>query len=210
MPERRLPRDQRRELIVDAAEALFAENGYAPTRLEDVASASDVSKQLLQRHFGSKRDLLLAVVVRHRDGLLGRLTAPSAAEDLEQRLRERTDAWFGYIEEHPAAARLLFADVTGDPEIASFYAAMRDAAQHAVAEMLRAEDGLLIPDALLMPVAEMLRAGTVGLAIWWSDHREVPREEVSQLALEVWTGGLWSKAVADADDTSMPLISRVS
>jgi AcrR family transcriptional regulator len=193
MPALRLPREQRREVILDAAESLLARHGYALTRMQDVASASGVSKQLVQRHFTSKRELLLAVLARHRDGLFARLSAPSAAPTIEERLVLRTDAWFSYLEENPAAVRLLFADVTGDPEVARFYTEMRDAARAATADMLRAEEGVAIPADLLMAAAEMIRAGTVGLAIWWSDHREVPRSEVVGLALEMWTGGLWAK-----------------
>lgn len=185
-------------MILDAAESLLARHGYALTRMQDVASASGVSKQLVQRHFASKRELLLAVLARHRDGLFARLAAPSAAPTLEERLWQRTDAWFRYLEENPAAARLLFADVTGDPEVALFYAEMRDAARAATADMLKAEKGVTIPAGLLMPAAEMIRAGTVGLAVWWADQREVPRSDVVGLALMVWTGGLWANGGVDA------------
>lgn len=200
VPQRRLPRAERRESIIDAAEELFAEGGYAGTRWEDVAAASEVSKQLLQRHFATKRDLLLAVLVRHRDGLLGRLAAPGGAENLEQRLRLRLDRWFSYVEDHPAAARLLFSDVSGDPEIATFYTEMRGAARTAVADLLRAEHGLAVPEARLTPVAEMLRSGTVGLAVWWSENRVLPRDQIVEIAVEVWTGRLWG----DLDDGSSP------
>lgn len=186
-----MTREQRRSVILDAAESLFAEQGYALTRLEDVAGAADVSKQLLQRHFASKRDLMLAVLERHRDGLIGRLSTASPMTTLDERLRQRTDAWFGYLEDHPGAANLLFFDITGDPEVVSFYTEARAVARAAVADMLRAEKGLVIPEALLVPVAEMIRAGTVGLAVWWSTNQETPRERIVQLALEVWTGSLW-------------------
>jgi hypothetical protein len=37
--------------------------------------------------------------------------------------------------------------------------------------------------------AEVMRAGLAGLAIWWSDHPEVPREEIVATALNVlWVG----------------------
>lgn len=189
----RLPRERRREVILDAAESLVARHGYALTRMQDVASASGVSKQLVQRHFASKRELLLAVLARRRDGLFARLAAPIPAPTLAESLALRTDAWFSYLEEHPAAVRLLFVDMTGDPEVALFYAEMRDAARAATADMLRAEKGVTIPAGLLMPAAEMIRAGTVGLAVWWADHPEVPRSEVVGLALKVWTGGLWAE-----------------
>lgn len=37
--------------------------------------------------------------------------------------------------------------------------------------------------------AEVMRAGLAGLAIWWSDHPDVPREQIVGTALNVlWIG----------------------
>jgi hypothetical protein len=36
---------------------------------------------------------------------------------------------------------------------------------------------------------ELMRAGLAGLAIWWNDHPEVPREQVVATAINVlWIG----------------------
>ncbi|HID77877.1 MAG TPA: TetR/AcrR family transcriptional regulator [Planctomycetaceae bacterium] len=47
--------------ILRAAEALFAERGFAATSIRDVAEASGTSKALIHHHFGSKDELYLAV-----------------------------------------------------------------------------------------------------------------------------------------------------
>ena len=37
--------------------------------------------------------------------------------------------------------------------------------------------------------AEVMRAGLTGLAIWWIDHPEVPRERIVETAVNaVWIG----------------------
>ena len=37
--------------------------------------------------------------------------------------------------------------------------------------------------------AEVIRAGLTGLAIWWSDHPDVPRERIVATAVNVvWIG----------------------
>jgi hypothetical protein len=37
--------------------------------------------------------------------------------------------------------------------------------------------------------AELMRAGLAGLAIWWNDHPEVPREQIVATAINVlWIG----------------------
>lgn len=60
---------ERRALIVDGATALFAEDGYGDTSLRDIAERVDVSKSTLLHYFGSKEELLSAVL-SHRDQLI--------------------------------------------------------------------------------------------------------------------------------------------
>ncbi len=53
-----------RERILDAAEALFIEHGYAGTSLRAITSAAEVNLAAAHYHFGSKFDLLAAVFHR--------------------------------------------------------------------------------------------------------------------------------------------------
>jgi AcrR family transcriptional regulator len=57
-------RDQRRRQLLDAAARLFARNGYAGTRIEDIASAGGASKGLIYHYFGSKEAVFVALVER--------------------------------------------------------------------------------------------------------------------------------------------------
>src|SRR5262249_32044482 len=74
---RRLPAAARRALIEAAAARLFAERGYAATRLDDVAAAANVTKPVLYRHFETKKALYLALLERHR-AQLPRFVQPRA------------------------------------------------------------------------------------------------------------------------------------
>jgi len=75
MPEvksrRELYSQATRAALLDEATALFAERGYAGTSLEDVASASQVTRGAVYRHFASKQALFEAVL----DLLEARVTA---------------------------------------------------------------------------------------------------------------------------------------
>jgi AcrR family transcriptional regulator len=51
-----------RTALLDEATALFAERGYAGTSLEDVASASQVTRGAVYHHFASKQALFEAVL----------------------------------------------------------------------------------------------------------------------------------------------------
>lgn len=54
--------DATRERIIDAAMRLFGEHGYTRTTTRAIATAAGVNEVTLFRHFGSKKDLLLACV----------------------------------------------------------------------------------------------------------------------------------------------------
>ncbi|HVC14399.1 MAG TPA: TetR family transcriptional regulator [Acidimicrobiales bacterium] len=51
-----------RRRLIDEAERLFVERGYAATSLEQIAQAAEVTKGAIYGHFSSKEDLLLSTV----------------------------------------------------------------------------------------------------------------------------------------------------
>jgi len=53
-----------KEKILDTAERLFADRGYAATSLRQVIAAAEVNIAAVHYHFGTKEDLLDAVVLR--------------------------------------------------------------------------------------------------------------------------------------------------
>jgi AcrR family transcriptional regulator len=173
---RRLSAGERRALIEEAGARLFAERGFAATTLDAVAGAAGVTKPILYRHFESKRALHMALLAKHRDELLGTLAASVATDGpLERRLPMILDAWYGYVENHPYAWRLLFRDTTGDPEIEAFHAELRASARALNVSLIEAEPELELPAEQIEPLAELIRSATTGLAIWWLDNPDVPR-----------------------------------
>src|SRR4051794_1178220 len=192
---RRLTRPERRRVIEDAASELFAERGYADTRLEEIAASAGVTKQLLYQHFRSKKELHLALLAKHRDGLLARLGEGMAAPGtLAERIRRTTDDWFAYVEEHPYASAMLFRDTTGDPVVQAFYRELQASARHANAILLASDRELDVAPERVEPLAELIRAAIVGLALWWAEHREVPRSVVVDVAVDAVTGALSAAA----------------
>jgi AcrR family transcriptional regulator len=72
----------RRERILDAAEALFAEHGYDGVTLRQIARRADVDVALASYHFGKKLDLFEAVFTRRAQTLNeARLDALRASQD---------------------------------------------------------------------------------------------------------------------------------
>lgn len=61
----------RREGILTVAERLFAERGYEHVSVRDVAAAAGVTHPLIYYHWGSKRELLAAVLERNQERVRG-------------------------------------------------------------------------------------------------------------------------------------------
>ncbi|MGA2164580.1 MAG: TetR/AcrR family transcriptional regulator [Solirubrobacteraceae bacterium] len=177
-------------MIEQAAEPIFAERGYAGTRLQDVAAAAGVTKPVLYLHFESKKALHMALLAKHREGLLSALAASAAVESpLPSRLPAILDAWFAYVEQHPYAWRLLFRDTTGDPQIQQFYRELQASARALTASLIAAEPEVSIPDTEVEPLAELIRSASSGLALWWLEHPDVPRELVVSVLTRVLREG---------------------
>lgn len=69
----RLPAEQRRAAIVDAALRVFSAGSYAGSTIADIAREACVSEPIIYRHFASKRDLWFACLdeawVRFRESM---------------------------------------------------------------------------------------------------------------------------------------------
>ena len=72
--------DERPNELLDAALRIFAERGYANTRLEDIAAAVGVTKGTIYHYFETKEDLLRKAIENNHDRVL---------LSLEKTLRER-------------------------------------------------------------------------------------------------------------------------
>lgn len=67
--------------ILDTAEVLFAERGFAETSLRNITSKAKVNLAAVNYHFGSKKSLIQAVFARYLDPFTERFHA--ALDDLE-------------------------------------------------------------------------------------------------------------------------------
>ncbi len=191
---RRIGAAARREVIVEAASAVFAERGYRGASIDQIATRSGVTAPVIYDHFSSKQDLYGALLERHFANLREVWREHfSGDEQPQERLARSLEAWFAYVEVNPFAARLLFRDSSGDPQIAAMHRGVAARSREAILPMLSAELAPAAPGDDLAEGVEMawvlLREVLQGLAIWWSEHPRVPRQSLVEAAMNgVWLG----------------------
>ena len=96
------------ERILDAAEALFAERGYAGATLRDVATAVGVRTPSLYNHFPNKESLYAAVLERGISPVLDVLTEVVEARDRNDRdVRQIVERTMGLVGRRPELPRLI-------------------------------------------------------------------------------------------------------
>lgn len=104
--------------ILEAAEALFAEEGYGPASLRQVMAAAEVSPTAFYARFDSKQAVLEALVDRFLAELQQRAEAALAtAPDLERGFELGAAVLAGALLERPVIARLALTEASAVPAL---------------------------------------------------------------------------------------------
>lgn len=172
-PRQLLDRAARRETILKGAAAAFAEQGYAGTSMEDVASAAGITKLIVYRHFSSKEELYDAVLEevsdRGREVFVAGLQAGRPGSGAVRAL-------LTVAREDPASFTLLWRHAIREPQFAEHAGAIRQRGVDA-AETLLASAGV---DAGPMRrwAAETIMSYLVSCVLHWLEEgREADDEQ---------------------------------
>jgi AcrR family transcriptional regulator len=181
------PDEPGQEKLLDAARALFGEQGYDATSIAEIGVRAGIAKSVLYHHFGSKAALYQAVIEEDGRALVDAVAAavPPAGTKATPRLRPGLDAYLAFLSENPDAWRLMTRDPPRDPELRRIHESVAKDVGGALRALL-AEPG----KAKGKPHLVELSALAVRVyASWWRDHPEVPRAEVVAAIADVATAG---------------------
>jgi AcrR family transcriptional regulator len=193
---RRLTAEERRTEILDAALSAFSRKGYHATSIDDIAGEAGVSKALIYEHFASKQELYADLIARNARELTQRVAAALVGVEVESgvaRLATGLEAFFAFVEERRDAWRMLFREVT-DIETAAVVGRMVEQVTVEVTGLIALDPGardLGDPDEdpALRLLAEMLVGGVQSMANWWTDHPEISRTQMVDIAMDfAWLG----------------------
>jgi len=124
-PKYQRRKEDRPQEIADAAFKMFAEKGYAATRIDDVAKRAGVSKGLTYLYYKTKEDLFKAVVrnvvVRRVDSLIGNVESTELSS--EEFLRGPLLDFMKKVPGSPIAIviRLLISEGPRHPDLVNYY-----------------------------------------------------------------------------------------
>jgi AcrR family transcriptional regulator len=193
---RRLTAGQRRERILRGAAKVLADRGYHDASMTAIARAGGITPAVVYDHFDSKAKLQVELLERETAAMLSAIAGAleSAPREPEAQLREGVDAFFGFVEEHRFAWRMIFRDPPAEGEVQRAYRRLGAGVTSGIESFLRADapaglfDGPGSEHRAAM-FAQLLTSSMTGLAFWWYEHRDVPREVVVDRVLELcWTG----------------------
>ncbi len=183
---------ERKQQLVDAAMALFAERGYAATRIRDICDRAGVAKGLFYWYFPTKLDLFAELVRSMRHGLRrAQAEAMDPATTALTRIRQGTVASVRYIADHSTYFDLLDVE-RSDPAIAD---ALRSGSQvyldDVTALVRQAQDDGQIRDA----DPRVLALGVLGAVssfgnAWRSGHIEMTTDELACVVADWVTAAL--------------------
>ena len=150
----RLPRDQRRIQLLDAASEVFASKGYHAAAMDDIADAAGVSKPVLYQHFPSKLDLYLALLDQSCERLVEVVEGALASTDANaDRVIATVAAFYEFVSSESGDFRFIFeSDLTGDRAVQQRLSQVNAEISDAIAEVIAEDTALPVQQAKLLAV----------------------------------------------------------
>ena len=164
------PRRARREAILEAAASAFAHTGYAATSMDEIASASGITKLIVYRHFDSKealyRSVLEQVFSRQAELFVANISEGLQAAGATRALLEVAREW-------PDGFRLLWRHAAREPQFADYAHDLRDIAVNAARDVVSAFIGASVAEW----TAQTLFDHLIDAVLNWLDHGDAAHDD---------------------------------
>ncbi len=189
----RVPRAVRSEQLLELADRLFAERGFAGASMDELARRAGVSKPVIYDHFGSKDQLFTTCVRRAGEALADQVaTAVRKESEPRARLRAGSIAYFQFLQARLRAWAALFAEESRDARFAAEASRIRRRQSDLMISLI-AETSGMAPDhggRLRLEAMTLAIAGAYeSLSLWWHEHPGVSPEQLTDWLLDlIWPG----------------------
>ena len=183
----RVPRAVRERQLLELAEALFAERGYAGASMDELARRAGVTKPVVYELFGSKDGLFAACVDRSIERLAADIaTAVRAQDDPEERLRAGGLAFIRFAAANRVAWDLMSMGGSFEQKARAVRSSQAELIRELMAEMARDD----VDQRELEVAAHAVNAAYEGVAHWMWAHPDVPIEQIADGIADLLIPGL--------------------
>jgi len=183
----RVPRAVRERQLLELAEALFAERGYAGASMDELARRAGVTKPVVYELFGSKDGLFAACVDRSIERLAADIaTAVRAQDDPEERLRAGGLAFIRFAAANRVAWDLMSMGGSFEQKARAVRSSQAELIRELMAEMARDD----VDQRELEVAAHAVNAAYEGVAHWMWAHPDVPIEQIADWIADMLIPGL--------------------
>jgi AcrR family transcriptional regulator len=183
----RVPRVLREQQLLELAEQLFAERGYAGASMDELARRAGVTKPVVYELFGSKDGLFAACIDRSIERLAEDITAAVHAEtDPEARIRAGGLAFLRFAAENRGAWDLMSMGGQFAEQAMRVRSSQAELVRQLMAEMARPD----VDPRELEVVAHAVNAAYEGVAHWMWAHPGTPIDRLADWVVELLLPGL--------------------
>ena len=186
--------DDQRDAILSRAAALFADQGYTATSMNDIAAACGVSKAGLYHYWRDKRELLFQITAGHvarLEQFVAEVVAETRDADAEARLRALI---LRFVREYASALnehRVLTEDVRFlEPDERAQVQEPQRRVVAAFADAIAAVRPNLARNELDRPLAMLLFGMINWMFTWLRPDGSLNHEQMAPLVADLFFGGL--------------------
>jgi AcrR family transcriptional regulator len=179
------------EQTLAAAHVLFAERGYGPVTMDDVAAAVGVTKPLLYNYFGNKERLYLACMEPAGDALVAAVVgAVERTSTPRDALRGGIHAFFAFVDQDRRSWRVLFDEtLPSEGGVARRVAEYRNRIAELVAQALLAQPSVNSP-LQVQALSVALLGAAEALVRWWLRTEALTAAATAELLIKTVEPGL--------------------
>ena len=186
----RLPRQERRVQLLEAALEVFVAQGYHAAAMDDIAERAGVSKPVLYQHFPGKLDLYLALLDASCDQIVDNCRlALESTHDNKQRVLATMDVFYEYVAGDTGAFRLVFeSDLTSEPAVREQVDRVTSECAKMIASVIHEDTGLTDEESRLLAVS-LVGMAQVSARFWLADGAGIDRSQATALVSGLaWRG----------------------
>lgn len=187
-----------RQRILTVATALFTEQGFEETTIDQIAEQADVSPRTFFRYFATKEALIFDDLESHLDDMSAQIAQRPADEPIAETLAQVFCTMVDSLESTPELRDLMIRLVQERPNLRSYQrSAIADRAHAHILAALAARAGQ-DPDALgpRAVVASVAACFDLALSIWTEQGATGPFDEVMFACMDAVREGWPSEPLA--------------